>query len=111
MTTVLTTTAAEEGTYVVVAAFTDEDDAAVVPDTVTWTLTNATGTVINSRLHVAPTPASTISIVLSGDDLKAADGLARRVTVEATYTSNYGSGLPLNADCTFHLEDLVHIPD
>lgn len=111
MSTQLATPAIEESTYVVVATFLDENGDAVVPNSVSWTLTNQTGSVINSRTHVSETPASSVNIVLFGDDLKVLDGLSRLLTIEAEYDSSLGSGLPLNDSATFHLEDLVHLPD
>lgn len=98
--------AKDRSTYVVTAAFTDDADAAVVPDTLTWTLTDGSGTVVNDRLDVSETPAASFDIVLSGADLAYADGGTRVLTIEATYTSDAGAGLPLNAACTFSVEDL-----
>ena len=61
--------AIEQSTYVITASFTDETGAAVVPNSVTWTLVNGDGQVVNSRSAVSVTPASSVTIVLSGDDL------------------------------------------
>ena len=47
MAAVLSVEALEGSTYVVTAAFTDEDDNAVVPSTVTWTLTDSGGDVVD----------------------------------------------------------------
>ena len=114
MATNLTVAAIEESTYVVVAAFTDEDGTAVVPATVSWSLTDIDGTIINSREDVSETPAATVNIVLTGDDLATTatiDSLMERVvTVSATYDSDYGTGLKLKAAATFLLEDLLTIP-
>ena len=106
MTTVLTTDAQENSTYVVVAAFTDEEGVAVVPTSVTWTLTKMDATVINSRSAVVIAAAASVSIVLSGADLDPDDGLVRLLTVEAVYDSALGTGLPLKQEAVFHLEDL-----
>lgn len=109
MATALTTSAIEQSTYVVVASFTDEDGNAVVPNTVTWSLTSPTGTIINSRENVSATPAATVNIVLKGNDLLVADGLSRLLTITAAYDSSLGTGLPLIESCIFHLENLVAI--
>lgn len=111
---VLTSLALEESTYVITASFTDEDDAAVVPnaDTITWTLTDLDGTVINSRAAVAVTSASTITIVLSGDDLAlqaSDDSGVRKLLVEAEYNSSIGSNLPLNDEVQFTIDPLVAV--
>ena len=102
--------AADGSTYIVTAAFTDEADAAVVPDSITWTLTDADGTVVNSREAVAVvTPAASYDIVLAGADLLYSTAATRVLTVEATYTSDAGAGLPLKAACRFVVEDLVAV--
>jgi hypothetical protein len=102
----------EESTYIINVAFEDEDDNAVTPDSVTWTLTDGSGNVINNRLHVSETPATSIDIVLSGDDLAiGTNGRSRTVTIEAVYDSAAGNDLPLNDEVTFNITDLTHIPD
>jgi hypothetical protein len=108
----LTTHAMEKSTYVITVAFTDEDGAAVIPTAATWTLTDASGTVINSRTGVAMSPlASTYNIVLSGLDLAMQTGETlvgqRLLTVQATYNSTLGTGLPLKAEVKFIVDGLV----
>ncbi len=111
---ILTSLALEESTYVITASFTDEDGAAVVPNTatVTWTLTDLDGTVINLRSAVAVSSASTITIVLSGDDLSllvSDDSGVRKVLVQAQYDSSIGSDLPLNDEVQFTIDPLVAV--
>ena len=103
--------AIEQSTYIIAVTFTNENGNSLVPDTVAWTLTDAKGAVINDREDVSATPAATVNIVLSGDDLAiiAGSNNKRVVTIEATYNSAYGTGLPLNARATFTIEDLVKI--
>ena len=104
----LTDMAIDESTFVVTCAFTDEDGTAVVPVSITWTLTNNSGTIINARTNVAvAVPASTINIVLSGDDLKYSDGPIRILTVQAVYDSTLGAALPLKDSVRFAVEDLI----
>lgn len=101
-------TAKNESTYIVLADFTDEDGAAVVPNSVTFSLTNAAGTIINSRDDVSVTPAASIAIVLSGADIDREDGADRIVTIEALYNSaTYGSDLPLNDQGKFTISDWI----
>lgn len=109
----LATPVAEQGTAVVDLSFQDEGGNAVIPVSVTWTLTDAAGTVVNSRSQVALTPASTVSVVLKGDDLTLGGaylGTVRKLLVEATYNSTLGSGLPLKEEITFVVEDFVAVP-
>ena len=105
---VLTTYAKEKGTYVVSAAFTDEDGSAETPKTLTWTLTDENGTVVNSRLDVAvSSPTSSEDIGLSGDDLSldVGVGIYRVVLLEWTYDSDLGSDLVGKDLCKFPIEE------
>ena len=89
--------AVEESTYIVaVGAFYDEDGTAVTPATFTWTLSDQDNDTVNSRAAVVATAASAIDVVLSGDDLAMPDESKpwRYVTIEYTYNSDAGTGLP-----------------
>ena len=101
--------ALEKSTYVIRVAFFDEDSVAETPTAVTWTLSTSSGTVINSRLNVVAVPASTIDILLSGLDLAFQTGeaitAARVLTINATYTSILGAGLPLKQVFNFIIDD------
>ena len=104
--------AREEGTYGVELTFTDEDGDALTPDTLTWSLSQTDGTIVNSRSGVVLTPASTVTITLTGSDLETFgedDNRLRRVTIIGTYTSDLGSGVPLSAECEFVVCDLVGV--
>jgi len=107
MATNLSLLAPEQGTYVINAVFTDEDSASVVPDSLTWTLTDNRGTVINSRLDVSATPAASVDILLTGADLDIDDGAERQILIEGTYTSTLGSGLPIKEQAHFWIDDFV----
>ena len=110
--TKLTAVAGEESTYVIEVAFEDETGAAVIPNTssIKWTLTDTYGNVINSRNQVAVASASTINIVLSGDDLSiGTSGLTRVILIEATYNSSLGSNLPLREEVRFNIADYVKV--
>lgn len=113
MPTVLKTQAIEKSSYIITATFIDENDQAVVPDTgLNWTLTDASGNIINSRDGVTITPASTITIVLSGDDLAIADTTKRTrlLTVEGTYNSAAAGGsIPIKDSCKFDVVNLVAV--
>ncbi len=103
--------AVEKSTVAVTAAFTDEAGADVTPNALTWTLSTDDGTVINERDSVVITPDSTVTIVLSGDDLEvfADDSGIRVLTVEGTYDSSLGSDLPLKDELHFAVDDLVNV--
>ena len=113
MATSLTLRANEESTYIITAAFTDEDGVAVTPNTLTWTLTDADGIVINDREEEVIAPAASVDIVLQGADLALQSGESlqalRILTVEGTYDSDAGTDLPIKAACKFVVEDLVAI--
>lgn len=112
MPSILTTTVTEESTCVITAAFTDDAGASVVPNSLTWTLTDGDGTIINSRDGVTISPDSSVDIVLSGDDLAvggASDDLIRYLLVEGTYDSDAGSNLPIKDQVRFVISDLVAV--
>jgi hypothetical protein len=104
---------AEEGTAVVTVAFTDHDGVAVSPNagTLTWTLTDGRGTVINLRTDVAITSAASVTIVLSGDDLAITTptGAKRIITVEGLYNSTDGNNLPIKVQGVFTIQEFVAV--
>jgi hypothetical protein len=100
----------EESTAVFVASFEDEDGQAVTPNSVSWTLTDEHKNVINERDGEELTPDTSVDIVLSGDDLAiGSNGERRFLLVEAVYSSDAGSGLPLKDQVEFHIKNLIHI--
>ena len=102
----------EKSTLKVSVSFTDEEGTSVAPDTLEWTLTNSTGTVINSREDVTiTTPESTEVIMLTGDDLSIVDGgdLARHLTLNGTYDSTNQNDLSLTVLITFKVRPLVAV--
>lgn len=111
------TVAREEGTLVVQCVFTDEAGSAVSPNTLTWTLSDRQGTIINSRENeVVPGVdiASTTYIVLSGNDLaflstEVGAEAERIFTLKGTYDSTYGNDLPLNYEVMFYIPNLVNV--
>jgi len=113
MPTTLTEHAEELSTYTVVAAFKDAAGSAVTPKSVVWTLTDMEGIVINSREDVSVTPATSVTIVLSGGDLAFKSNeigtVKRIVTVEAVYDSDEGSDLPLNEEIILLVDPLINV--
>jgi predicted NAD/FAD-dependent oxidoreductase len=75
-------------TIVVTIDFTDEEGVAVVPNEITWTLSDGEGNIINNREEVeVASPASSIAILLTGDDTPAGTDSKRIIKVRATYES------------------------
>ncbi len=109
MPTTLTVEAIEGGTYAITATFRDEDDVAVAPDSMAWSLVDRRGNVVNEKGSVAVDPlASTVVIVLSGDDVALADpGMPDRVVVfEGTYTGTLGTK-PMRDEVRFKIQNLA----
>lgn len=105
----LTKRATEQSTYVITLSYLDSAGSAVTPDSVTWTLTDLDGTVINSREDVAiGSPSTTNDIVLSGDDLQIGtnDNGGRIITIEGVYDSDEGNNLPLKEVAKFYVDAL-----
>lgn len=98
----LTPDAIEGDTYPIRVRLTDRlSGEAIIPDALAWTLTDTAGTVINNREGEVLTPAATMYVVLSGDDLTASAGAPaeRVVTLEGTFTdSDYGATLPIRRE-------------
>ena len=103
----------EKSTVVFTVAFTDEDGASVTPDSATFTLSDIKGNVVNAREGVTMSRlAASVDIVLSGEDLVISETLYnndRVLTVEATYSSSLGSGLPLKTQSLFTITDLTKV--
>jgi len=109
---VLTTEANELSTYVVRFTFRDENGDLLVPTSLTWTLTDVLGAVVNSRTKQVVSPTSSVvDILLTGSDLALGTfaGTKRVLTVEGKYTSALGSDLALKDDVTFVIRPLIGV--
>jgi predicted NAD/FAD-dependent oxidoreductase len=112
----LSTNLGEESSGSIVIRFRDRDDQPVTPNGANWTLTDEDGTVINSRENVViSSPATQEEILLQGNDLTISSGFTgvaekRIFTVQASYDSDLGSGIPLNEQATFYIDALVAVP-
>jgi len=111
VTTTLNEIPAEGGTIVITVAFTDEDGSAEIPKTLTKTLTNSSGTVINGMDATACTGlAASMVFVLSGADLALADNdRVRHFLLEGTYDSTNGTDLPIKVEAVFSVQNLIGI--
>ena len=99
--------AKDRSSYVVQMDFTDEEGNAVVPVSVTWTLTDGVD-VVNRREDVSvAAPAATTYIAIHGADLDAMiDGPVRYLTVLGMYVSSLtGETLPVRKAFFFVIED------
>ena len=118
MTTKLSFKAQEGSTLGIVAEFTEkrtdiEETVLITPNAgLTWSLTDLDGNIINDRDEVELVSASSVLIVLSGNDLALSGGYPaeRCVTVEGTYNSVLGNNLTLKDAMVFQIENLVGVP-
>lgn len=101
--------ARDGNTYVVVVKPQDEDGTAVTPNSMSYTLTNEYGRIVNSKDHVVITPSTEASVVLSAADVKYAEGTRRRVILEGKYNSTLGSSMDLVDWTEFGIEDVPHV--
>ena len=117
-TTISATILPEKGVGIIQVVFKDEDDNLVVPNasTIKWTLTDnplagETAVVINSKELVDITSASTINIVLEGDDLALQSGETTEIFVERVlsiqwqYDSTVQNNLDDKAEHIFKIEN------
>ena len=107
--------AIKEGTAKISASFTDETGAAATPGSITWTLTDADGTIINSRKDESiAVPASSIDVGLAGDDLAYQTGengefVERKFLLEWIYSSSLGADLPGKDELKFNVYNAVGV--
>lgn len=100
----------QEGSAFVTVTFTDENGDPVTPnaDTLTWTLTDVRGNVINERDQVPVASDASVTIVLNGDDLaRTANGLNRIILFECEYDSTLRDDVYLKAQETFNIEEVT----
>src|SRR5208337_1465156 len=89
--------AISKSAFGVLVAFLDENGNPVTPSSVTWTLTDATGALINGRLNQIVPAAQAVTIGLSGEDIDYATTMSKRrvLTVTALYNSTtFGPNTP-----------------
>lgn len=106
----LNTPAIEQSTYLIDVSFTDQNGAPVTPSTVSWSLCRDDGTYVNNRNAVAITPASTVTVVLSGVDLALdapADSQMRVLVVTAVANTTYGVALPFVSETSFQIQHVI----
>ena len=89
--------AKEEASIFVTAVFKDKDGDVITPTSITWTLKDEEGNIINSREdEVVTPPASSVTILLKGDDLPCVGSLERLIIYfNAEYTDDVTSNVPI----------------
>ena len=110
----LTTTsycAVEKSNIFIDKVFSDEDDASVVPNNITWKLTDGGGVVINDRTSVSVTPAASITILLYGDDLpwegtNPDDTYSIYLLIEGEYNSTIQNNIPFKEETEIIVRNL-----
>lgn len=109
--------AIEGGTYGILVSFWEKADPDADPSPFTpnaglkWSLWDRHKNPINGKTDQALTPATSVTIVLTGDDLALVGGPSKRyVTVEGTYNGILGNDLPLVNEVEFPITNLVGKP-
>lgn len=117
MPTKLSDKAVEGSTFTIRAAFNevqpDGTKSPVVPNAgLKWSLSDKDGGAVNGKTDIPLSPAATVDIVLSGDDLALSTNrpVRRFVTVEGTYNGVAGNNLPLVDEVSFQIYNLVGQP-
>ena len=107
------TDAVEGSTYIVRLEVYREDGAAVVPNEAVWSLRDNYNQVVNNRDEVPLVPATTMTVILSGDDLvyERNSKSIRAMTVTGTYDGLYGTDLPIAEEFTFSIRPLAGVED
>jgi len=98
--------APERGTFGITVQLTSKQfGTAIIPESLNWTLTRLDGTIVNNREEVSVTPASSVTLTLTDDDLAifANDRYTRIVTLQGLYNSNLGTDLPLIDEIYFEI--------
>lgn len=100
----------EKGTLKLTVPIYDEDGNAVVPNELSYTLTDWSGAVMNGLEGEAIVPASSVDIVLTGDDLVIGDTTPQRfLLIEGTYDSSDGNDLEMRHQIEFTINGLVAV--
>ena len=83
----------EGGTVIVKCSFHDATDESIAPNTLSYSLKDIEGNIINAQDSISVTPDTTVHVALTGADLPYG-----RVYFELNgeYDSTYGSGLKLH---------------
>lgn len=104
----LTSDAVNRGTYPLLISFTDSNGDETIPTSVTWSLTDQYGNIVNDREDISITPDSSFYIVLTGDDIDIENESSRYLTIDTVYDSTlYGSNLAGREQAKFEIGEWV----
>ena len=103
--------AIQGSTYVAVITFKDEAGDAMTPVSAEWSLYDEKGEIVNSKSQVPIVVASTVNIVLSGDDIPYDPATSRALvlSIAAVYDGDYGNNLPLNQEFLIPVEPIIGV--
>tara|TARA_R100000655_G_scaffold71272_1_gene109656 strand:+ start:519 stop:860 length:342 start_codon:yes stop_codon:yes gene_type:complete len=105
----------EESTFFIDASIYDENENAITPTSLTWSLFDTEGNVINSREDVSiANLSSVVEIVLSGDDLALSNSetsamIKRYLVVQGTYDDSNSDSRSLTEEFIFFIKNLTGI--
>jgi len=108
--------ATEGSSFPITVELADSQGTEIVPnDDVMWSLVDEDGVTVNNRHNVSiPSPASTITILLSDDDLAIPsrdESVPRWLVLKCTYDSTLGDEIPLRAQVKFWIDALKEDDD
>ena len=111
----LTEKAPEGGTFGIRCDFVEKTPEGDVPFTpkapLTWSLKDASGQEVNSKTNISISPAQSVTIVLTGDDLALTGSSAiRYVLIEGTYDGVLGNDLTVIKEVSFQIDNLKGKP-
>jgi hypothetical protein len=90
----------------------DEAGSALTVNSIRWGLYTMAGSVVNSLSDVSETASDSFDAVLNATDtaISTAGDIKRRMLIEVSYDSaTYGSGLILNREVEFEIDNLQNI--
>lgn len=97
-----------QNTYIIDGEVKNQDGDPQVPSSLSWTLTDLDGNIINNREEVTIVASDTFHIVLYGDDLNIEDSYTRVITVDGEYDSiEYGNNLPVRVQAQFNIGEWI----
>ena len=116
MPTKLSEKAVEGSTFTIRAEFNevlaDGTRSPVVPNApLVWSLKDKDGGAVNAKTDIPLSPAASVDVVLTGNDLALSDNrpVRRFVTIVGTYNGVAGNNLPMIDEVSFQILNLVGV--
>ena len=114
--------AKEGGSKVIVISLVNSSNVTIIPQSMNWTFSDLNGNIINERNNIdyevdsgfgsGGSLSASMGIILNGQDFllnNKVGGKLCLLTVEGTYDSSYGTGLPFKDQCSFVVDNLISI--